>query len=149
MIFEEGYKQSTPDHSLFVIDGIFIAILVYIDDIILASNDKWVIEVFKLTLTKRFKLKDIGDLKFFLGLKIVRSKKVIFVSQRQYVLQLLSKFGYLGCKPAKTHMVTNSNLTQEYEEDIENVTLYKNLIAKLLYLPITKPNISYSINKLS
>ena len=64
---EEGYKHSASDHSLFVkIEGtIFIDILVYVDDIIIASNDKVAIEKLKVSLNTCFKLKDLRDLKFF------------------------------------------------------------------------------------
>ncbi|RVW54646.1 Retrovirus-related Pol polyprotein from transposon TNT 1-94 [Vitis vinifera] len=58
---------------------------------------------------KEFEIKDLGNLKYFLGMEIARSKKGIAVSQRKYVLDLLNETGMLGCKPAETPMDTLSN----------------------------------------
>jgi len=65
------------DYSLFInsFEGFFTALLVYVDDIILAKNDKEEIERVKEALNKTFKIKDLGDLKFFLGFVVARSKK--------------------------------------------------------------------------
>jgi len=71
------------DHSLFInsSEGSFTTILVYVDDIILAGNDKEEIDRIKQALNKTFKIKDFGDLKYFLDLE-VRSKKGIMMNQR-------------------------------------------------------------------
>jgi len=57
---------------------------VYVDDIILAENDKEDIERVKEALNKTFKIMDLGDLRYFLGLEVARSKKGIMMSQRKY-----------------------------------------------------------------
>jgi len=77
------YTQSMNDHSLFInsSEGSFTTILVYVDDIILAGNDKEEIDRIKQALNKTFKIKDFGDLKYFLDLE-VRSKKGIMMNQR-------------------------------------------------------------------
>uniref|UniRef100_A0A803QJA3 Reverse transcriptase Ty1/copia-type domain-containing protein n=1 Tax=Cannabis sativa TaxID=3483 RepID=A0A803QJA3_CANSA len=70
----------------------------------------------------RFKLKDLGELKYFLGIEIARTKQDIFISQRHYALQLLEDLGFLGCKPANTpmekskkqHTVSRSSAEAEY-----------------------------------
>ena len=87
-LVEEGYRHSASDHSLFVKSNgdIFTTILVYVDDIIITSNDKCAIDRLKVSLNKRFKFKDLGDLKFFPGLEIARSAKGICVLQREYIL---------------------------------------------------------------
>jgi len=72
-----GYTHSMNDHSLFIntSERSFIVLLVYVDDIILAVNDKEEIDWVKQTLNKTFKIKDLGNLRYFLVLEIARSKK--------------------------------------------------------------------------
>ncbi|KAK3014004.1 hypothetical protein RJ639_010189 [Escallonia herrerae] len=83
--------SSTPGTS-------FTAILIYVDDILLTGNDLQEIERLKKFLLKRFRSKDLGDLKYFLGIEFSRSKKGIFMSQRKYALDILQDSGLLGKK---------------------------------------------------
>ena len=78
-----GFKQSKYDYSLFTKGegDNFIAILVYVDDIILANPSQEIISRAKTILKEHFKLKDLGDLKIFLGLELSRSKEGIFMCQ--------------------------------------------------------------------
>ncbi|RVW48337.1 Retrovirus-related Pol polyprotein from transposon RE1 [Vitis vinifera] len=127
----------------------FIALLVYVDDIIVASNNKIAADNLKNSLNKSFKLKDLGNLKYFLGLEVARSAKGILINQRKYALELLSETGYLGCKPAKTPMQLNMQLSQDDGELLTDPSMYGRLIGKLIYLTITRPDLTYSMNKLS
>ena len=82
----------------------------YLDDIILVGNDKEEIVRIKLALNKTFKIKDLGDLIYFLGLEVVRSKKGIMVNQRKYALELLTDAGLLAHKPALTLIDNNEKI---------------------------------------
>jgi len=74
-----GFVQSQPDHSLFVKNNssYFLALLVYVDDVILTGNSLKEIEHVKTLLHNAFKIKYLGDLKYFLGFEVARSKKGI------------------------------------------------------------------------
>ena len=61
-------------------------------------------------LATEFEMKNLGGLKYFLGIEVTRSKQGIFLSQRKYVLDLLSEVGLLDCKPAETPIVQNHKL---------------------------------------
>lgn len=82
----------------------FVALLVYIDDIVISSLDLQVIDDLKSFLHSQFKLKDLNKLKYFLGLEIARSHRGIVLSQRYYAHQLLEDTGFLACKPAALPM---------------------------------------------
>lgn len=91
-IYSFGFEKSHNDPSLFIRlqDGIFIVILVYVDDIIIASSDDSVVPTLIDGLSSNFKLRNLGNLQYFLGLEITRSSKGISICQRKYVLELLS-----------------------------------------------------------
>ena len=79
LIQDLGFIQSKADYSLFTrqTDQSFLIILVYVDDVLVASDNKDEIAQFKLLLDQKFKLKDLGDLKYFLGLEVARSDQGI------------------------------------------------------------------------
>ncbi|KAK3032656.1 hypothetical protein RJ639_034922 [Escallonia herrerae] len=77
------------------VSGGVMALIVYVDDIIVTGNDSDEKEALRKYLAKEFKIKDLGKLKYFLGIEIARSKEGIFVSQQKYVLDLLEETGSL------------------------------------------------------
>ena len=100
-----GYHQIQADHTLFIkysTQGKITALIVYVDDIVLTGNDMTEIMNLKRYLAKEFEIKDFGDLRYFLGIEIAKSKNGIFIFQRKYVLDLLMETGILGCKPIDT-----------------------------------------------
>ena len=105
-LVEFGFIQSKADYSLFTRQQgeSFIMLLVYVDDVLIASNDQKGIEDFKLLLDQKFKLKDLGELRYFLGLEVARTDKGISLCQRKYALEILEDAGLLGCKPSKVPM---------------------------------------------
>jgi len=146
-----GFIQSKADYSLFTrTHGTsFIALLVYVDDIAIASNDLVAVKSLIGTLNDRFRLKDLGDLKFFLGLEITRSTKGISVSQRKYCLEILQDTGFLASKPVNFSMEQNLKLSHEVGYLLSDATSYRILIGRLLYLTITRPDLAYSVQTLS
>ncbi|XP_031096897.1 uncharacterized protein LOC116001147 [Ipomoea triloba] len=146
-----GFKQAVSDSSLFTRGNgnDFIALLVYVDDVILASPNLSQVQQIKSHLDKVFHIKDLGPLKFFLGLEIGRNSKGICMSQRKYTLELLEETGFLQCKPVKTPMVTSVKFSRHIGNKLEDATQYRKLLGKLLYLTITRPDISYAIQQLS
>ena len=105
-ITQLGFIQSQADHSLFVYSkgSLFTALLVYVDDMIITGNDHDCVDSLKSVLDQRFGIKDLGSLKYFLGLEIARNKTGISLTQRKYALEVLKETGMTGCKPIQTPM---------------------------------------------
>ena len=118
------------------------------DDIVIIGSDSTRISSLKSFLHGQFHIKDLGMLRYFLGVEVMRSKHGIFLSQRKYVLDLLSETGKLGAKPCSSPMAPSLRLAREGElfEDPER---YRRLIGKLNYLTITRPDIAHSVSVVS
>ncbi|KAK3008274.1 hypothetical protein RJ639_014960 [Escallonia herrerae] len=127
----------------------FTAIFIYVDDILLTGNDLQEIERLKKFLLKRFRIKDLGDLKYFLGIEFSRSKKGIFMSQRKYALDILQDSGLLGVRPDKFPIEQNLKLTPTDGILLSDPTKYRRLVGRLIYLTVTRPDIVYSVRILS
>ena len=150
-ILKHGFTQSKSDYSLFTRSkgSSFIALLVYVDDILIASNDFESVNALKHSLHAEFKLKDLGNLKYFLGLEVARTAKGISLCQRKYTLEIISDSGLLGTKPVKTPMEQNLKLSAIDGIPLEDPSQYRRLVGRLLYLTVTRPDISFSVQKLS
>ncbi|GJZ84154.1 ribonuclease H-like domain-containing protein, partial [Tanacetum coccineum] len=149
-----GFKQSKSDYSLFTKSekGNFLSLFVYVDDIIVTGNNVDEIEKFKEFLRTKFQIKDLGKLKYFLGIEVLETGFGICLSQRKYCLDLLSEYDLLACKPSATPLEQNlaiSNEPTEIDKVLDNITEYQRLIGKLIYLTHTRPDISYSVHCLS
>ncbi|XP_042002478.1 uncharacterized mitochondrial protein AtMg00810-like [Salvia splendens] len=146
-----GHQQSASDHSFFFKKDSagFFGIVIYVDDILVATNDRKKIESFKEFLAQHFKFKDLGTPKYFLGLEIARSKDGILVSQRKYAMDLLRDAGLLGCKPSSLPMDPSKQLGQDAGEVMKESSKYRRLIGRLLYCCITRPDITFVVHKLS
>ena len=107
-----GFSQSNSDHTLFLKHqmGKVTTLLIYVDDMIIIGNDLDEISRLRWKLATEFEMKSLGGLKYFLGIEVARSNHGIFISQRKYVLDLLSEVGLLDCKPVETPIVQNHRL---------------------------------------
>ena len=114
---EFGMQKSKSDHSVFYRNSSLgiILLVVYVDDIVITGSDFKGISSLTFLLHSQFHTKDLGMLRHFLGIEVMRSKHGIFLSQRKYVLDLLSETGKLGIKPCSSPMVSGVHLTREGE----------------------------------
>ena len=118
--------------------------LVYVDDLIIGGNDSKLITSFKEYLGRCFHMKDLGVLKYFLGIEVSRGREGIYLSQRKYAMDIISECGMLGSKPADTPMEQNHNLSKDDGIYFEEPDKYHRLIGRVVYLAVTKPELSYA-----
>uniref|UniRef100_A0A3Q7JXP4 Reverse transcriptase Ty1/copia-type domain-containing protein n=1 Tax=Solanum lycopersicum TaxID=4081 RepID=A0A3Q7JXP4_SOLLC len=101
------------------VQGELVVVLVYVDDLLVKGSSTDLILQTRNDLKLKFKIKDLGELKFFLGIEFVRSQKGIVMSQRKYALELISELGLSGTKPVNTPLETNLKLTSvDYDDFI-------------------------------
>nr|CAN61409.1 hypothetical protein VITISV_035127 [Vitis vinifera] len=124
-------------------------LIVYVDDIILSGNDMEELQNLKKYLSEEFEVKDLGNLKYFLGMEVARSRKGIVVSQRKYILDLLKETGMLGCKPIDTPMDSQKKLGIEKESTPVDRGRYQRLVGRLIYLSHTRPDIGFAVSAVS
>ena len=150
-LVSQGYKQSNADHSLFILDtnDSFTALLVYVDDVILAGNSISEIDRIKALLDAEFKIKNLGKLKYFLGIEVAHSTTGISICQRKYCLDLLKDTGLMASKPVTTPLDPSIKLHQDNSKPFEDILRYRRLVGKLLYLTTTRPDIAFVTQQLS
>ncbi|XP_031256490.1 DNA topoisomerase 3-alpha-like [Pistacia vera] len=151
VVTQSGLHRSAYDHSVFYkqsSSGI-ILLVVYVDDIIITGSDDVGIQSLKNCLASKFHTKDLGTLRYFLGVEVFRSKKGIFLSQRKYVLDVLTEMGLSEAKPCDTPMVPNVRLNAEDGEMFGDPEKYRRIVGKLNYLTITCLDIAFSVSVVS
>ena len=151
-LFYMGYRQSQEDHTLFIKHsnsrGV-TALLLYIDDIIAMGNDEKEKQTLRQCLTKEFEIKELGRLKYFLGIKVAYFNQGIFISQQKYVMDLLKETRKLACKLTSIPIDPNHKLGEAKEDVTINRKMYQHLVGRLIYLSHTRLDIAYVVSVIS
>jgi Reverse transcriptase (RNA-dependent DNA polymerase) len=121
---------------------------VYVDDMIITDNDEDEIAQLKVKLGNEFEVKDLGYLRYFLGIEVARGLKGIVLSQQKYMLDLRKESGMLGCKPVSTPIDQKSKSSAEAGEPVDKER-YQKLVGRLIYLSHTRPDISFVVSVVS
>lgn len=132
-------------------NGVEMHVLIYVDDLLICGNNNHMLQKFKDYLSCCFSMKDLGKLKYFHGLELSRGPDGFFISQCKYTLDIVSKTGNLGCKPAITpleqgHQLDNPKLQSPL---LAYPKLYRRLVRRLIYLSHTRSELSYAIHILT
>jgi histone deacetylase 1/2 len=145
-----GFKSSKADVSLFIFNkgGVTIYLLVYVDDIIVASSSIAATEALLKDLKKDFALKDLGDLHYFLGIEVKKVCDGILLTQQKYTSDLLTQVGMINCKPMNTPMSSDKLSINDGDPlGPKDSTEYRSIVGALQYVTLTRPDISFAVNK--
>jgi len=124
------------------------ALLVYVDDMVLTGNSIAEINAVKVHLHSRFYIKELGPIKYFLGLEVFRSLDGLVLNQRKYCLDLISEPKMLGCKLTPTPFDPSIKLHVDEGALLPDPSSFRSLIGRLLYLTNTRPDISFVVQQL-
>jgi len=112
-----GFLKSNADFSLYVkrTDHEIILLVIYVDDLIITGDSDAKIQDVRLLLRQKFEINNLGELRYFLGIEVVRSPHGIFLVQSQYGLDMLSKYDMTGCKPITVPLEQNMRLSAQIQ----------------------------------
>ena len=126
-----------------------ILLLLYADDMIITGDNFSGIQELKVFLSQQFEMKDLGHLIYFLSLEITHSTDGLYITQAKYASELLSRAGLIDSKTVDTPVELNAHLTPTGGKPLSNPSLYKRLVGSLVYLIVTRPDISYAVHQVS
>jgi hypothetical protein len=146
-----GFSASAHDPTLFihVSPRGRTLLLLYADDMIITGDDPEYIAFVKAHLSDQFLMSDLGPLRYFLGIEISSTSEGFFLSQKKYIQDLLDRASLTDHRTVETPMELNVHLMSTVDEPLEDPTRYRHIVGSLVYLGVTRPDISYSVHILS
>lgn len=151
LVNEYHMEQSLADTCVYVKkigESQKLIVTVWVDDLIIAGSTQHIVDDFKAAIGKRFKMKDAGELKWILGMEVVRdrSKRTIKISQTSYLQQVLERFGMDQCKPVGNPIEGVLRRIEGGKPD----TTYMSIVGSLMYASIvSRPDLTFSVQVLS
>lgn len=150
-LLQWNFKQSKVDNSQFFLasETDILFALIYVDDIVITGNNSQHLQEYIDKINVSFALKDLGNLRQFLGIEVRRDDTGLYLKQTRYGMDLLKRLGYEHLKPSPTPMVTGKPISKDEGRAMKDPTLYRSAIGGLQYLVHTRPDITYAVNRLS
>ncbi|GJV61393.1 retrovirus-related pol polyprotein from transposon TNT 1-94 [Tanacetum coccineum] len=142
-LMSKGFTKGTIDPTLFTIryGEDILLVQIYVDDIIFGSTNPKFSKRFEKLMHSRFEMSLMGEMKFFLGLRIHQSPRGIFINQAKCALEILKKHGMEKCESIGTPMTTKPKLDADLSVKLINQTNYRSKIGSLMYLTSIRPDI--------
>lgn len=102
----------------------FIALIVYVDDVLITGPNEILIKEVKSKLHEAFTIKDLGEANYFLGVELLKTTEGLYINQRKYVMDILSDARLTGVKPAPTPTMKNVNLCADQGKTLQDPEKY-------------------------
>lgn len=124
-------------------------VLAYVDDLIVTGPNGNDIQRFIDGLRQKFSLKDLGTLHYFLGMEVSHTSEGLHLSQNKYIQGILEKANMIAAKGLSSPMVSSPGLSKHQGNPTVDGTLYRSIVGALQYATLTRPDITFSVNKVS
>ncbi|KAL0461146.1 UNVERIFIED_CONTAM: Retrovirus-related Pol polyprotein from transposon RE1 [Sesamum latifolium] len=146
-----SFCQSSHDHCLFTRGSgtNFLALLVYVDDVLFTGSSLTLIIEVKAHLDKLFIIKDLGVAKYFLGLQIARSPEGLSLTQTKYITVILVDTGLQMAKSPTSPLPQGVKFSTDVHSPLLDPEPYRRLVGRLLYLGLTRSDIAHAVQQLS
>src|SRR5947207_7387465 len=149
-----GYRKCESDHGIWVKfgpNGKRTFIILYVDDLLIMTEDDEELASLKRGLTARFEMKDLGEVKRFLGIEIEHESNAIKIHQADYIRTLLHRHGMQDCNSVNTPMDSSIKLTAITDSNVKiDSSQYQQYIGELMFAAIaTRPDIMFAVSQLS
>jgi hypothetical protein len=142
-----GFVEAKSDISLFIFrHGLDIVyLMLYVDDIILTTSSTALLQQIISALKREFTMKDLGPLHHFLEVSVQHQAEGLFLTQRQFALDILERAGMVDYKPVSTLVDTQAKVSAETGPPVVDLTHFRSIIGALQYLMFTRPDLTYVI----
>ncbi|GJR21099.1 retrovirus-related pol polyprotein from transposon TNT 1-94 [Tanacetum coccineum] len=147
MDVKTAFLNGAVDPTLFTQKGgkDLLLVQIYVDNIIFASTNTALCNEFSNLMTTKFKMLMMGQMSFFLGLKISQSPRGIFLNQSKYASEIIKKYGLLTSDSVDTPMVEKNKLDEDLQGTPVDATHYRGMIGSLMYLTSSRPDLIYVV----
>ena len=143
-----GFECSFPDPSLFIYHqgSDVIYLLLYVDDMILTGNNNVLLDRLLVQLNQVFRMKDMGEVHYFLGIQVHHYADGLFLNQSKYATDLLITAGMQDCAPMPTPLPLKLDKVPGQDELFSDPSYFRSIAGKLQYLTLTRPDLQFSVN---
>ena len=145
---KEGFEKCSCEHTLFVKredEGKILIVSLYVDDLIFTGSDESMYVKFKNSMKLEFDMTDLGEMKYFLGVEILKNSEGIYINQKKYAKELLETFKMEKSNSVQNPIVPGVKLIKDEEGTKVDATMYKQLVESLMYLTATRPDLMYVV----
>jgi len=149
-----GFSRCEADHSVYYKrdNAGVVFLLVYVDDIIIITDNAAAMQACKDALSSKFTMTDLGETNHFLGMEVQRDRaaRLIFLNQRTYIDSMLDRYGMSDCAPVRIPLSVGAKLPPVATEEKSFHSKYQSMVGSLMYLMVaTRPDLGYAVGAVS
>lgn len=143
----QGWTRSNADPNLYFLQegASIVLLLLYVDDLLITGNDSTKVVEEKKKLQEKYEMKDLGEIRKYLGVEFAHTPSGLLLHQRSYAEQILQECDMVHCKPAHTPLPEGFVTKSDTGTAPVDLSEYCKIVGKLLFLTTTRPDLSYSV----